>query len=76
MLEDIIFRQAGGTVLVFLAQIHVFFTISDSPITNSYKIGGLALAFTVLVLISYISLELLPSKAEKLLKDTYPEFYL
>lgn len=76
MLEEMIFRQAGVTSMVFLSQIYNVFIISEEFLTNIYAILGLALAYTALVIINYISFELIPNKAEKLLNETYPEFCL
>jgi hypothetical protein len=76
MLEEMIYKQAGATSVVFLSQIYNVFIISDKFLTNSYAIVGLSLAFTVLVLVNYISFEIIPNKAEKLLNETYPEFSL
>ncbi len=76
MLEEMIFKQAGAVSFIFLSQIYNVFVISDKLLTNTYAIIGLALGFTALVIINYISLEIIPNKAEKLLKETYPEFCL
>ncbi|WP_405574759.1 hypothetical protein [Winogradskyella sp. Asnod2-B02-A] len=76
MLEEIIYKQAGGTSLVFLSQVYNIFTVSDTLLTNVYAIIGLSLAFTAMVLINYISFDIIPNKAEKLLNETYPEFSL
>jgi hypothetical protein len=76
MLEEMIFKQAGGVSLVFLSQIYNVFIISDEFLTNIYFILGLSLAFTALFLVNYISFELIPNKAEQLLNETYPEFSL
>ena len=76
MLEEMIYKQAGATSLIFLSQIYNMFIISDEFLTNIYAVLGLSLAFTALVLINYISFELIPNKAEKLLNETYPEFSL
>ncbi|WP_179021480.1 hypothetical protein [Winogradskyella forsetii] len=76
VLEELIFKQAGGTSIVILSQIYNIFIITDEFLTNIYAIVGLSIAFTALVLIYYISFELLPNKAEKLLNETYPEFSL
>jgi len=76
MLEDIIFNKAGIMVLVLLSQVHTFFTMLENAFNNVYKIASLATAFTLLILINYIILELLPNKAEKLLINNYPEFSL
>jgi hypothetical protein len=63
LLEEMIFKQASGTAFIFLSQIHSVYTVTDDFLTNIYLIIGLSLAFTALVLISYISLELIPNKA-------------
>lgn len=76
MLEEMIFKQAGAVSFIFLSQIFNVFVISDKLLTNTYAIVGLALGFTALVIINYISFEVIPNKAEKLLKETYPEFCL
>ncbi|WP_225035895.1 hypothetical protein [Winogradskyella sp. SM1960] len=76
MLEEIIFRQSGVTSMVFMSQLYNVYRIPEGFITNIYFIVGLSLAFTAFVIISYISFEVLPSKAEKLLNETYPEFCL
>jgi uncharacterized membrane protein YuzA (DUF378 family) len=76
MLEEMIFKQAGGASLVFLSQIYNVFIISDEFLTNRYAIVGLSLAYTALFLLNYISFELIPNKAEQLLNETYPEFSL
>jgi hypothetical protein len=76
MLEEMIFKQAGGVSLVFLSQLYNVFTISEKMTGNIYAITALSLAFTALVLINYISFELIPNKAEDLLNETYPEFSL
>ena len=76
MLEELIFKQAGGTSLIFMMQIGNVFTLSDNFLDNMYGVIGLSLGFTAIVLVNYISLELIPNKAEKLLNETYPEFSL
>lgn len=76
LLEEIIFRQASGTGLLFLSQLYNVFIISDEFLMNTYVVMGMALAFTILVLINYISFEIIPNKAENLLNETYPEFSL
>lgn len=76
MLEDLIFKQAGGITGLFLSQLFNVISISDTSLNNKYAILAFALLFTFLVLINYISLELLPNKAEKLINETYPEFSL
>ena len=76
LLEEMIFKQAGGTSLIFMTQIGNIFTLSDAFLDNMYAIIGLSLAFTAIALVNYISLEIIPNKAEKLLNETYPEFSL
>ncbi|MDN3491603.1 hypothetical protein [Winogradskyella bathintestinalis] len=76
MLEELIFKQAGGAAMIFISQIGNIFIMSDRYLDNIYAIIGFSVAFTAVVLINYISLELIPNKAEKLLKETYPEFSL
>lgn len=76
MLEEMIYKQAGGVSLVFLSQLYNVFTVSEKMTGNIYAITALSLAFTALVLINYISFELIPNKAEDLLNETYPEFSL
>lgn len=76
MMEEMIFKQAGGTLLVFMSQIHTFYNLSESFTLNAYTVAGLATVFTILFLVSYISFQLLPEKAEELLNKTYPEYAL
>lgn len=76
LLEEMIFKQATATSMVFLVNIYNIFNISGLAVNNIYAIIGFALVFTLLVLINYISFELIPNKAEELLNETYPEFSL
>jgi hypothetical protein len=76
LLEEIIFKQAGGIMLLFLSQCYIVFDISEKVGNNVYALIVLSIGFTMLTLISYISFELLPKKAEILLEQTYPEYKL
>lgn len=76
MLEEMIFKQAGGTSLIFFSQLYNVFTIPEKFEITTLFLILFSLAFTALTLINYISLEVIPSKAEKLLNETYPEFSL
>ena len=76
MLEEMIYKQASGVSLVFMSQIFNVFHISDITIDNTYWLIVISALFTLLVLINYISFELIPNKAEELLNETYPEFSL
>ena len=76
LLEEMIFKQAGGVGFVFLTQFGNVFHYSDTIFTNQYTTIIVALISTFFCLFNFISFQILPSKAEKLLKDTYPEFSL
>ncbi|MEP5256054.1 hypothetical protein [Winogradskyella rapida] len=76
MLEEMIFRQAGSTMFVFMSQLYNVYKIPEHFGDNAYFLFLFSLGFTALTLINYISLEVIPSKAEKLLNETYPEFSL
>ncbi|MGB6267437.1 MAG: hypothetical protein WBF67_00375, partial [Olleya sp.] len=76
MLEEMIFKQAGGSGLLLLSQLPTWYNISDRFFVNSYFIIGFSVFTTLFFLWMYISLEILPNKSEKLLKTTYPEFCL
>jgi hypothetical protein len=76
LLEEMIFRQAGGTGFLLVAQIGNIYRMSDWLFNETYVILISAFVATLLCLINYISFEVIPNKAEKLLKDTYPEFVL
>jgi len=76
MLEEMIFKQAGGISIVFLSQFYNVFHISESIQENTYLLVVISALFTLLVLMNYISFELIPNKAEDLLNETYPEFSL
>ncbi|GGW57009.1 hypothetical protein DFQ11_101708 [Winogradskyella epiphytica] len=74
MLEEMIFKQVGGTMFIFLSQVFNVYRITDELLSNTYLLIGFSLLFTALVLVNYISFEVIPNKAEELLNDTYPEF--
>lgn len=76
LLEEIIFRQAGGIGFLFVAQIGNIYNMSDWLFNETYVIIITSLVATLLCLINYISFQVIPNKAENLLKETYPEFVL
>ncbi|GAB4153976.1 MAG: hypothetical protein Tsb0033_01310 [Winogradskyella sp.] len=76
MMEEMIYKQAGGTTLVLMSQLYNVFMISEKFSGNTGAVVFFSLAFTILVLICYISFQLIPDKAEELLNETYPEFSL
>jgi len=76
MLEHVIFKQAGGVGLVVISQIMNILNFSGNLVDTQYIAVITSVLFTFLFLLNYISLELLPNKAEILLKETYPEYAL
>lgn len=75
MLEDLIFKQGvGNAALVPLYTFQMF--NQSTSLTNVSIIWGilLALFYTAVFIIGYISLVVLPQKAEELLIETYPEY--
>lgn len=76
ILEEMIFKQAGITSFVFMSQLFNVYNIPQEFTNNIYFLVLFSLGFTALVLINYISLEIIPNKAEELLNETYPEFSL
>ncbi|WP_418512700.1 hypothetical protein [Corallibacter sp.] len=76
LLEEMIFKQAGGISFLFLSQFYNVFNITEEFVNNSYAVIGLTLIFTLLTLVNFISFKLIPDKAEELLNETYPEFSL
>ncbi|AXO80811.1 hypothetical protein DZC78_10585 [Olleya aquimaris] len=76
MLEEIIFKQAGGSAIILLSQLPQFYNFSDNIFSNPYIVLGLSIFSTLFFLWMYISFEIIPNKAEKLLNETYPEFCL
>lgn len=73
LLEHIIFQQASGVVFVGLLSIFNVFNLSN---VQSSAVGAIFLSTVIAfaVIISVISLQILPSKANQLLKETYPTF--
>ncbi|QRM88745.1 hypothetical protein FG167_05690 [Lacinutrix sp. WUR7] len=74
MLEEIIFKQAGGSVLLLMSQLPSLYNLSDNLFTNFYFVLGFSIFSTLFFLWLYISFLILPQKAEELLNKTYPEF--
>ena len=74
LLEDMIFNQSGAIALLSVVHIFNLRELVGYFLDNSFGVLVMALCFTLLVLLSYISIVVLPKKAEKLLTDTYPEF--
>ncbi|MFD1062543.1 hypothetical protein ACFQ1Q_04735 [Winogradskyella litorisediminis] len=76
MLEEMIFKQAGFSRLLLLSQLPTWYNISGKLFSNFYFIIGFSVFTTLFFLWMYISLEIIPQKAEELLNETYPEFSL
>jgi hypothetical protein len=76
MLEEIIFKQAGGSAMLLLSQLPQWYNFSDNIFDNPYIVLGLSIFSTLFCLWMYISFEIIPNKAEQLLNETYPEFCL
>ena len=74
LLEELIFKQAGASGLILISQIPTWYNLVDGLNSNIYFVVGLALLSAIFIIWMYISLELLPNKAEKLLEETYPEY--
>ena len=76
LLEDIIFRGlfiGGGMLGVNLFNI---INITSPDVYNVYWAMFYAAIFTIMVVYVYISVVVLPKKAEELLIETYPEYNL
>jgi hypothetical protein len=76
LLEDIIFRYASANIMVFASSIFNFFNISEAFWNYQYSALIMAIFFTLFAIYSYVSVMILPKNAEKLLKNTYPEYSL
>lgn len=74
LLEEMIFKQAVAVGTVFSLQLFNVIYYSHSIFQNNKIIVIVSLVATLICLINYISMQILPKKAEKLLKATYPQF--
>lgn len=73
MLEDIIYTTASANMFVIILQLFNFSLHSDKAI-STIGIVFYAALFTIAIIISHIVLMTIPSKADTLLKETYPEY--
>lgn len=76
LLEEIIFKQAGGTGLVLISQLPTWHNITEDSFVNGYFVVAVSIFTTLFFIWLFISYQLLPDKAEQLLKTTYPEYSL
>ncbi|TXD83936.1 hypothetical protein ESY86_07805 [Subsaximicrobium wynnwilliamsii] len=74
MLEEMIFKQAGGAALLLMSQLPTWYNLSGAYLSNPTLVIGISLFTTVFSIYMYVSFELLPNKAEELLNQTYPEY--
>ena len=77
MLEDMIFNTAGGlSVMLPINTINLFnLSTADSFIvTNQFTVIISSLFLTLMVIAIYVSIEIIPKKAEELLQEHYPEY--
>ena len=74
MLEHIIFQQASGVLLVALLNVFHIFNLSHTSEITTLGAVLLSVLFAIAVLVSIVSLQILPNKADQLLKETYPTF--
>ena len=76
LLEDLIFKQAGGFGMV-LIYYNINLLNSTTPLHQTkYLVIVISVLLSVTCLLAYISLELIPKKSEELLEETYPEYHL
>ncbi|WP_298997324.1 hypothetical protein [uncultured Tenacibaculum sp.] len=74
MLEDIIETQSHGNVVFLLFYLFQFLTPSSYENLSIFTSVIIAFAATLTIIIGYISLIIIPKKAEELLEEQYPEY--
>ncbi len=74
MLEDIIETQSHGNVVFLLFYLFQFLTPSSYENLSIFTSVIIAFAATLTIIIGYISLIIIPKKAEELLEAQYPEY--
>lgn len=76
MLEDIIETQGQGNIVFVLYYVFQFLTPNSYDNLSTLACITIALATTLAVIIGFISLVVIPKKAEELLEEHYPEYKL
>ena len=76
LLEEIIFKQAGGSGIVIFSQIPTWRNITLDSFSNNSFVIIVPILTTLFFIWIYVSYYILPNKAEELLKTTYPEYSL
>lgn len=74
MFQEMIFKTSSANFLVLFLNMFNIYSFTETPAV--WLLWLLAAFTTLLILVSFITLELIPSRAEKLLQDTYPEYKL
>lgn len=76
MLEDIIETQGHGNIVLVLFYVFQFLTPNSYESLSTLNSIIIAVATTFVFIIGYVSLVVVPKKAEKLLDEHYPEYRL
>lgn len=76
LMEEVLFKQAGLILMMIALNILNVIILTEDYFTNTYFSMFMALLFTVVYILHYLALYVLPSKADKLLSDAYPEYNL
>lgn len=77
LLEDFIFKQgAANSALVPIYSFQLFINVEGIANFEWYVAIPIALVSSIMIIVGYISLIVLPQKAEKLLEKHYPEYKL
>jgi hypothetical protein len=75
LLEDIIFKLASSNFLILFSNAFNIFQFGDLFQEMQYAFL-VAIFLVMLLLVGYITLVLIPNKADKLLEEQYPEYRL
>lgn len=75
LLEDIIFKLASSNFLILFSNVFNIFQFGDLLQEMQYAFL-VAVFLVILLLVGYITLVLIPNKADELLEEQYPEYRL
>jgi len=75
MMEEMLLTQ-GSSMAFIIATYPLHFMNFTSRFTEGYITAFTSIMIVLISILIYVSLEVIPSKAEKLLEDTYPEYKL
>lgn len=77
LLEDFIYKQGATNVAIMpIYTFQIFVNIDETVNLQWYSALLLALVSTIIIIVGYISLNVLPKKSEELLENHYPEYKL